>query len=111
MGLRELATRLLIMAALFGAVMGAAWLYHYIAIAKPTGQACRRNDDCRSEQCLIRRNSLLPSMAGGGTCTVTCTSDADCPSSMTCGEATDTATVGGVMLSGKGQRLQLCMPR
>ena len=99
------------MAAIAGALYGGVTLYHHFFVARPLGGECRRNEDCRSRHCLVSGRGLLPGMAGGGSCTSKCASDRDCPATMSCGQATGSSTVGGILLSGKGQGVTVCLPR
>ena len=111
MGLRQTLVGLAIMAAIAGALYGGAKLYHRFFVAKPLGGDCRRNEDCRTGRCLVGRSAALPGMASGGSCTITCAGDPDCPATMRCGQATASSTVGGILLSGKGEPVTVCLPR
>lgn len=82
-----------------GAMIVGVWIYEAWFSKAALGGRCVANDECRSNQCLPEE-PVQPMTLGGqqllfeqqptsraGVCTDDCTVDADCPSSMRCGDA------------------------
>ena len=69
-----------------GAICGGIFLTHYCGLSK-TGERCTNDGDCRARQCLVltRSDDFLMAHEEGRVCTNTCDTNADCPSTMTCG--------------------------
>lgn len=80
-----------LVASLIAVPLVASWL-----MSAKVGEACMRNDDCRSDRCLPREPVTRVVINGvklppprpvsdtRGVCTEHCTSDGDCPASMSC---------------------------
>jgi hypothetical protein len=69
------------------ALLGVVQLKRFLA--KPTtGEACVKNDDCRSGQCvrliMLYDGEYIWDRTQGTMCTATCATDLDCPSPMLC---------------------------
>lgn len=104
--------------------LATCWTVKWTSKAK-LGQPCVQTSDCRSGECLPSEPvhptaigdtviSVPPPASNEGVCTTACTSDADCPSSMTCTTVlqTEAFEAGGthIALPG-GTRVLRCAPR